>query len=77
MRTLLDHVTTTKKGAHYHPAGGLDGLAFEAIDIDWRWGTGAEVCGPATDLALAVTDRPVDGTLTGAGVEELRGRRRV
>ena len=51
------------------------GLRFVAVDDDWSWGSGPEVTGPASDLLLALSGRPVGlDALTGEGVALLRQR---
>jgi|SRR5579859_917957 len=51
------------------------GLRLRATDLDWAWGAGPEVTGPALDLLLAVTGRAAAlGTLTGSGVPVLAAR---
>jgi uncharacterized protein (TIGR03083 family) len=37
----------------------LDGVRLEAVDLDWSWGSGAPMRGPAQDLALVLTGRRV------------------
>ena len=55
----------------------LDGLRFEATDLDWRWGDGADVAGPAEALMMAMAGRPVAlGELDGPGVRVLAARLR-
>lgn len=57
------------------PAGTLDGLRFEALDVDWAHGTGPVVSGTAEALLLAMTGRPAAlGSLAGDGVPTLRDR---
>jgi uncharacterized protein (TIGR03083 family) len=68
---LLDYLTTSKKGGHYHPTGGVSDLSFVATDIDWAWGTGAELRGPAAGLALVLTGRGLTADIEGPGVEVL------
>jgi uncharacterized protein (TIGR03083 family) len=51
------------------------GLRFEAADLDWAWGDGPLVRGPAEALLLALTGRRVVlPELTGDGVPELTRR---
>ena len=53
----------------------LAGLRFESTDLDWQYGTGPVVCGPAEALMMAICGRPaVLGDLDGAGVRLLAGR---
>jgi uncharacterized protein (TIGR03083 family) len=51
------------------------GLRLEATDVDWAFGDGPEVTGPASSLLLAMTGR-TDGLvgLTGDGVAIMRRR---
>ncbi|WP_189079132.1 maleylpyruvate isomerase family mycothiol-dependent enzyme [Mangrovihabitans endophyticus] len=52
-------------------------LRFESTDLDWSWGTGAVVAGPAEALMMAMTGRAVVlGELDGPGVRLLRDRLR-
>jgi uncharacterized protein (TIGR03083 family) len=56
----------------------LAGLRFEASDLDWAWGAGPSVAGPAEALMMAMTGRPVVlGELDGPGVRVLADRIRV
>jgi len=53
----------------------LAGLRFEGTDLDWAWGTGPVLSGPAEALILAMTGRPVAlAELDGDGVPALRQR---
>ena len=57
------------------PPGRLTGLRWVATDSPWTHGSGPEVTGPVTTLALAATGRAVAlHRLTGPGVELLRSR---
>jgi uncharacterized protein (TIGR03083 family) len=50
----------------------LQGFRFVASDIDWEYGRGEEVRGPAVALALAMMGRRARGDeLTGAGASKL------
>ena len=45
----------------------LTGIELRASDIDWSFGSGAPLSGPAQDLALALCDRKLPaGRLRGA-----------
>jgi len=62
----------------FAPRRRLTGLRFEATDLDWAWGTGPAVTGPAEALAMAMTGRPVAlADLDGDGVQLLRKRLRA
>ena len=53
----------------------IDGLRLVATDVDWSYGTGPEVTGPALPLLLAMTGRtPGLDALSGAGVATMRSR---
>ena len=66
----------TGRSARAVVAGGtLDGLRFEADDIDWTHGNGPIVSGAAEALLMAITGRRAAlGLLSGDGVSTLRGR---
>jgi uncharacterized protein (TIGR03083 family) len=50
------------------------GLRLVATDIDWSFGRGAEVRGPAEALLMAVAGRPVTADLVGPGQVKLARR---
>jgi uncharacterized protein (TIGR03083 family) len=53
----------------------LDGLRFAATDLDWTYGNGDQVSGPAIALALALGGRDARvGDLAGPGVPRLTSR---
>jgi uncharacterized protein (TIGR03083 family) len=55
--------------------GTLDGLRFEAKDIDWTHGSGPAVSGDAEAILLAIAGRTAAlDHLSGEGVSTLRGR---
>ncbi|MDF9716318.1 maleylpyruvate isomerase family mycothiol-dependent enzyme [Nocardioides sp. ChNu-153] len=57
------------------PRGALDGLRFEADDVDWAHGSGPVVRGRAEALLLAITGRAAAlEHLAGDGVATLRER---
>jgi uncharacterized protein (TIGR03083 family) len=61
----------------FAPRRRLAGLRFEGTDLDWAWGTGPVLAGPAEALALAMTGRSVAlAELDGDGVPILRSRLR-
>jgi uncharacterized protein (TIGR03083 family) len=74
LRTSLDYVTDPSSRGVVR-TGTVDGLRFEADDIDWTHGSGPVVRGPAEALLLAVTGRTTAlDHLTGDGVPALRSR---
>ena len=75
LRTNLEFMTTSKKAKLLLEKKGLfEGLRLEATDLDWSFGDGALVSGPAESLLMAAMRRPTMDELTGDGVETLRGR---
>ena len=52
----------------------IAGLSLRATDADWSYGDGPEVAGPALALLMAMATRPLFLSLSGEGVETLRGR---
>jgi uncharacterized protein (TIGR03083 family) len=70
----LTFVTAAPGGAVV-AKGTLDGLRFEAKDIDWAHGGGPTVRGDAEALLLAITGRTIAlDHLSGDGVPTLRSR---
>ena len=49
-----------------------DGLHLQPTDLDWSWGAGQSVEGPAEAMMLAMAGRPTHDELSGPGVELLR-----
>ena len=53
----------------------MKGLSWRATDVDWTFGEGPEVSGPAEALILAASGRPVVlPEITGPGHAELASR---
>jgi uncharacterized protein (TIGR03083 family) len=52
----------------------IAGLRPRATDTDWSYGDGPEVAGPALALVMAMATRPLFMSLSGEGVDTLRGR---
>jgi hypothetical protein len=55
LRVVLDDLTHGGRAAHFD--FDTDGLELRATDLDWSYGSGTTVAGPAEDLALLVTGR--------------------
>ncbi|MGY1635300.1 maleylpyruvate isomerase family mycothiol-dependent enzyme [Geodermatophilus sp. SYSU D00742] len=73
-RIALEQLTSPRARGSL-PPGILDGLAFSATDIDWRFGEGAQVSGPATALLTTLSGRTAAvPELAGAGVPDVRAR---
>ncbi|MDP5181143.1 maleylpyruvate isomerase family mycothiol-dependent enzyme [Blastococcus sp. BMG 814] len=71
LRTSLTFLT----GGGFVPKGALDGLRFEAADLDWAHGSGPAVRGDADALLLALTGRTTAlDHLDGDGVPVVRAR---
>lgn len=48
----------------------LDGIRLRATDLDWSYGSGTELCGPAQDLLLVLCGRTVPaGHIAGESAE--------
>jgi uncharacterized protein (TIGR03083 family) len=74
LRTSLTFLTAAPVGGIV-PTGALDGLRFEADDLDWAHGSGPPVRGNADALLLAITGRRAAfAHLSGDGVPALRSR---
>lgn len=73
LRAALDTVVTL--GGFVRGKGRAKGLRFESTDLDWSWGDGPLVTGPAVDVLLAVSGRTVGlAGLSGAGSDSLASR---
>jgi uncharacterized protein (TIGR03083 family) len=59
IRVVLDDMT--RGGGHANFGIGIEGRAFQATDLDWSYGSGAALRGPAADLALALCGRVAPG----------------
>ncbi|MEU4215412.1 maleylpyruvate isomerase family mycothiol-dependent enzyme [Actinoplanes sp. NPDC026623] len=74
VRVSLDFLTGGR-AVGFVPGRRLAALRFEAADLDWSWGAGSLVTGPAEALMLAMTGRGVAlPELEGPGVPILRNR---
>jgi uncharacterized protein (TIGR03083 family) len=74
LRVSLDFLTGGR-AVGFAPKRRLAGLRFEATDLDWSAGAGADLRGPAEALMMAMTGRPGPlGELDGPGVAVLRRR---
>jgi uncharacterized protein (TIGR03083 family) len=64
IRVILDDLT--EGGVHGHFGTGIEGRSLRATDLDWSYGSGPALRGPAEYLALALCGRTVpDGRLEG------------
>lgn len=74
LRASLAFVTG-RSGRGFVARNALDGLRFEAQDLDWSHGSGPVVRGAGEAALLAVTGRPAAlARLSGDGVPALRAR---
>jgi len=71
LRYALDWVTTHKQRQIHVPPEKIEGLRLEATDIDWSWGSGDLVSGPAEAILMGLNRRDVSADLTGEGVSSL------
>ncbi len=73
--TAILDLLVSKKGKFARPQGGLEGLSFEATDIDWSSGSGPSVTGPSEALLMSIGGRgaPLDD-LEGDGLDTFRTR---
>ena len=67
----LDRVTTHKQGKIHVDPKDIEGLRLEATDMDWSWGDGDLVSGPAEAILMGLNRRDVSADLTGDGVTKL------
>jgi uncharacterized protein (TIGR03083 family) len=59
LRAVLDGLTVG--GVHEHFGVDVTDVALRATDLDWSFGSGSPVDGPAAELALLLCGRQVDG----------------
>ena len=71
LREALEFCTTHKKRKMMVPTDDIAGLRLEATDIDWSWGAGDLVSGPAEAILLGINRRDTRSELTGDGVSGL------
>ena len=71
VRAALDFCTQAKQGKIHVDPKDIADLRFEATDIDWSWGSGAEVRGTGEAILMAMNRRDVAGELEGDGVSRL------
>jgi uncharacterized protein (TIGR03083 family) len=75
VRAVLDFVVTKKAARAFVRKGRVDGLRFEATDLNWAYGDGPVVRGTAEAVMLAIVGRTVAlDDVTGEGVTLLGER---
>lgn len=71
VHAALDFCTANKQGKIHVDPKDIAGLRFEATDMDWSWGSGAEVRGTGEALLMAMNRRDMSAELEGDGVSKL------
>jgi len=71
LRASLDWATTHKQRKIHVDPKDLEGLRLEATDMDWSWGDGSLVSGPAEAILMGINRRDMSTELTGDGVAKL------
>lgn len=71
LRASLDWLTTHKQRKIHVDPKDIEGLRLEATDMDWSWGDGALVSGPAEAILMGLNRRDMSAELTGDGVAKL------
>lgn len=67
----LNFCTSHPKSKMMVPPKDIAGLQLEATDIDWSWGEGKLVSGPAEAILMGINRRDTRSDLTGDGVSDL------
>lgn len=67
----LNFCTSHPKGKMMVPKDDIAGLRLEATDVDWSWGEGKLVSGPAEAILMGINRRDTRSDLTGDGVADL------
>lgn len=71
MQRSLEFMTGHKQGKIL-TGRTYEGLRLQPSDLDWSWGDGQVVEGPAEAMMLAMAGRPTHDELSGPGVDLLR-----
>ena len=71
LRYALDWATSHKQSKIHVPPKHIEGLRLQATDMDWSWGSGADVSGPAEAILMGINRRDMSAELTGDGVSKL------
>ena len=75
LRAALDVILTPRGSTNLGSFERSKGVGLRATDLDWSWGEGLEVSGPAESILMALAGRPSAlADLSGAGVATLAGR---
>ncbi len=74
-RAVLDFLVSKKATNGFIAKGRVDGIRWEADDLNWGFGEGPLVAGPAEAIIMAILGRSVTyDDLSGEGVATLRAR---
>lgn len=68
VRKTLDFLTTEKMATTLVERRPIEGVQLVANDMQWTFGDGAEINGPAEAILMALANRPVLGDLSGEGL---------
>ena len=72
LRTALGFVTTDKMATMLVNRRPIEGVSLRATDLDWSFGDGPEISGPAEAILMGLADRPVLDELSGEGLARWR-----
>lgn len=70
LREALDFVTTHKQATNLVDRRSIEGVQLKATDIDWSFGEGAAISGPAEAILMGLANRPLDDALSGDGLSK-------
>ena len=65
----LEFITMHKHGRTLAQRPPIDKVKLVATDLDWSYGVGDEISGPAESIMIDLAARPVLGELSGVGVK--------
>ncbi len=68
LRTALVFTTTDKMATTLVNRRPIEGVSLQATDLDWSFGDGPEITGPAEAILMGLADRPVLDDLSGEGL---------
>ena len=71
LRASLAWATTHKQRKIHVDPKDIEGLRLEATDMEWSWGDGELVSGPAEAILMGINRRDMSAELTGDGVTKL------
>jgi uncharacterized protein (TIGR03083 family) len=72
LRAALDVILTPRGSTNLGSFQRSEGIALRATDVDWSWGQGPEVSGPAESILMTLAGRPSAlADLDGEGIPAL------